>query len=465
MAVQPGGPKNVGSVCRHDAPDDVVAPSDVELRMKIGFVSLPVYGHLNPIVALARKLQTRSHEISFIGVADAEATVKAAGLNFICYCESEYPLGSDLYAPTRKLHGLDVVKCACQVVLPPFVKAALDHLPEKLAGENFDLLVIDAVHFFIELVPMSMGIPYVHIWTGLDIDSSGMTPPSFFDWPLDTSTARERNIHSLQEVAGTIFPPLLAVAVPQAEKLGLKIDWHDRTATASKLAVIAQYPREFDFPDIPRPPHFHYCGPFQDENAREPVPFPWEKLTGKPLIYASMGTLMNGSSDVFDVILEAVAKLPEVQAVLSIGEDVGIDNLQPIPPNAIVVERAPQLELLKKAELCLTHAGLNTTLEALAQGVPMVAVPVGFDQPGVAARIAHHGVGEFVRMDEKLSVERLTGLIRKVMGDPMYRHRANDFKQVFSATDGLTLAADLIERAYKSAIAASGVRTAPTGAQ
>ncbi|MCA6108602.1 hypothetical protein [Bradyrhizobium cenepequi] len=201
--------------------------------MKIGFVGLLVYGHLDPMVALARTLQTRGHAISFIGVPDAAATVKAAGLNFICYCESEYPLDSDLYAPTRKLHGLDVVKCACQVVLPPFIKATLDQLPEKLVGENFDLLVIDAVHFFIELVPMSMGIPYVHIWTGLDIDSSGMTPPSFFDWPLDTSAARERNVHSLQEVAGTIFPPLLAVAVPQAEKLGLKIDWHDPAAACS----------------------------------------------------------------------------------------------------------------------------------------------------------------------------------------------------------------------------------------
>jgi zeaxanthin glucosyltransferase len=430
--------------------------------MKIGFLSLPVYGHLNPMIALARKLRARGHEISFIGVADAAASVEAAGLNFICYCESEYPLGSDLYAPTRKLHGLDVVKCACQVVLPPFIKATLDQLPEKLAGENFDLLVIDAVHFFIELVPMSMGIPYVHIWTGLNIDSSGITPPSFFDWPLDSSAARERNTRGLQEVAGTIFPPLRAVAVPQAEKLGLKIDWNDPAATVSKLAVIAQYPQEFDFPDIPRPLHFYYSGPFQDEKAREPVAFPWEKLNGNPLVYASMGTLMNGSSDVFDVILEAVAKLPELQVVVSIGKDVGIDNLQPIPPNAIVVERAPQLELLKKAELCLTHAGLNTTLEALAQGVPMVAVPVGFDQPGIAARIAHHGVGEFVRMDEKLTADRLTGLIRKVMGDPMYRHRANDFKRVITATDGLTLAADLIESAHKSAIAASSVRRAPT---
>jgi zeaxanthin glucosyltransferase len=66
----------------------------------------------------------------------------------------------------------------------------------------------------------------------------------------------------------------------------------------------------------------------------------------------------------------------------------------PVPSNVIVVDQAPQIELLKRATLCITHAGLNTALESLAYGVPMVAIPIGYDQFGVAARIAYHGVGE-----------------------------------------------------------------------
>jgi hypothetical protein len=65
-------------------------------------------------------------------------------------------------------------------------------------------------------------------------------------------------------------------------------------ATISKLAVITQTPKEFDFPTRHLPTQFHYAGPFHDNEGREPVPFPWEKLTRKPLIYASMGTLVNG---------------------------------------------------------------------------------------------------------------------------------------------------------------------------
>src|SRR4029450_12010512 len=71
----------------------------------------------------------------------------------------------------------------------------------------------------------------------------------------------------------------------------------------SNLPLVTQTPREFDFPGAPWPPEFHYAGPFHDEVGREPVAFPWETLTGAPLIYASLGTLVNGQSRVYGAIL------------------------------------------------------------------------------------------------------------------------------------------------------------------
>jgi zeaxanthin glucosyltransferase len=104
--------------------------------------------------------------------------------------------------------------------------------------------------------------------------------------------------------------------------------------------------------------------------------------------------------------------------------------------------------LLKRAALCITHAGLNTALESLAQGVPMVAIPIGYDQPGTAARIAHHGTGEFIEVDE-LTTDRLRGLIDKVLQDPSYRERAKYFQKVIAKTRGLDVAADVIEQAFQ----------------
>ncbi len=131
------------------------------------------------------------------------------------------------------------------------------------------------------------------------------------------------------------------------------------------------------------------------------------------------------------------------------GRNVNPSELGTIPENAIVVSTAPQIELLKRASLCITHAGLNTTLEALAQGVPMVAIPIGYDQPGVAARIKYHGVGEFLEV-ENLTVARLSDLIQRVLRDPHYRERASYFQSVIAETRGLEVAADAIERAFKA---------------
>jgi zeaxanthin glucosyltransferase len=146
--------------------------------------------------------------------------------------------------------------------------------------------------------------------------------------------------------------------------------------------------------------------------------------------------------------LEAVGRFPQTQVVLSVGKNIDPDDLRPIPSNVIIVNTAPQIELLKRAALCITHAGLNTALEALAQGVPIVAIPIGFDQPGVAARIAYHGVGEFVEVGD-LTAERLSDLIQRVQANPSYRDRARYFHRVIAQTHGLDLAADVIERAFK----------------
>ena len=167
----------------------------------------------------------------------------------------------------------------------------------------------------------------------------------------------------------------MPIAQSYAERNGLEIDWSNSAATVSKLAVITQTPKEFDFPIPHLPPQFHYAGPFHDNEAREPVPFPWEKLTRKPLIYVSMGTLVNGLNNLYGTILDTVGEFSEMQVVLSVGRNFNPVDLEPIPSKTIVVRTSPQIELLKRAALCITHAGLNTALEALAQGVPMVAIP------------------------------------------------------------------------------------------
>jgi zeaxanthin glucosyltransferase len=416
--------------------------------MKIGFLSLPVTGHLNSMTGLARKLQSRGHEVVFIGVPDTERAIRAADLHFVPFCENEYPPGSidKSWGAVANLRGLDVIRYSARVLVPELLRAAVKHLPGKIAETGVKALVLDSL-YFAEIVPIHLRMPYVRIWSVLHLDFSGATPLSLYGWPHETTPeALARNVAGLQTF-GELRGPVLAIAQAYADRNKLEIDWSDPAATSCELATITQTPKEFDFPIPELPPGFHYAGPLHDNEGREPIPFSWEKLNGKPLIYASMGTLVNGLKNVYRTILEAVSEFPDMQVVLSMGRNVDPKDLGPIPANTIVVPVAPQIELLKRATLCITHAGLNTTLEALAHGVPLVAIPIGYDQPGVASRIAYHGVGEFVELDD-LSKQRLSKLITKVTSNPSYRDKARWFQNVLREKRGLDVAADIIEQAF-----------------
>ncbi|HEY3041297.1 MAG TPA: hypothetical protein VGJ66_21340 [Pyrinomonadaceae bacterium] len=157
--------------------------------MKIGFVSMPFVCHLNPMTTLARRLQSRGHEVAFIGVPDVEPFARAAGLDFVPFCENEYPAGSiaKLLRPVSKLHGLEAARWSVRERNVDLFNAASKHLPQKLAETGIAALVIDVIHTFLELVPMGLGMPYVQVSTGLHIDFSGATPPFFFSWPHETT--------------------------------------------------------------------------------------------------------------------------------------------------------------------------------------------------------------------------------------------------------------------------------------
>jgi zeaxanthin glucosyltransferase len=100
--------------------------------------------------------------------------------------------------------------------------------------------------------------------------------------------------------------------------------------------------------------------------------------------------------------------------------------------------RAPQLELLKQTSVCITHVGLNTVLESLTQGVPQVAIPVTFDQPGVAARIAHQQTGVVTSLD-KLTADHLSTLLDEVLTNSIYRDNAGKLQKAIAKANGLSV--------------------------
>jgi zeaxanthin glucosyltransferase len=429
--------------------------------MKIGFLAPAAPGHILTMTTLARKMQERGHEVVCIGVLDAAPMIQAADLPFISYGEQEYPVGSyrAQLAELGKLNGQEALAFTLQL-LTKSSQVLLTRLPETLQASGVEALVIDAVLIDVALVPMHLGMPYVHVCSALTLDFSGNTPPCIFPWSYNpTPEGLARNQEGLRQFAQMMEAPK-AVARKFAEQVGLDIDWSDPLATVSKLAWLTQTPQVFDFPGSHWPAQYHHTGPFHDGQGRVPADFPWERLTGEPLIYASMGTLQNGHEAVFSTIAEAVGERPGMQLVMSIGPTLQASQIQSVPANAIIVNYAPQIELLKRSALCITHAGQNTALESLMQGVPMVAIPVTNDQPGVAARIVYSRTGASVPL-QQLTAKGLSALIDEVLGNPEYRENAMRMKEAIGGTAGLEKAANLVEHAFGLSFKAPQLQEAP----
>lgn len=423
--------------------------------MRIGMTISPHNGHTNPMLALARALQARGHDVVVVAVADIEAACLAAGVDFIAFGRESHPAGwiAAHDAEIARLGGHAAGQYLWTTLMPSMLDAALNELPHIMRQAGFDAMVIDKATGYFELAPLLLGVPYVHVWNSAHLDCTGQSPSPASTAAYDSSPGqRAQNRVAFLKTAANITPPKQR-AMAFAAAHGLTIDWADPAATHSHLAELTQMPQVFDFPLRYLPAHFYYSAPFINPENRQPVAFPWDQLNGKRIIYASLGTVVNDHPAIYAAIFAAAAQLPDTQLVLACGCFCNPDHLGPPPPGAIIVRYAPQLDLLRRASLCITHAGHNTTLEALSCGVPLVAIPLAFDQPGLAARIAHHGVGSFIT-PAALTPELLLEHLRRVLNDPAYMARAQQLRAELARLNGPAMAAAVIEQACETALLA-----------
>jgi zeaxanthin glucosyltransferase len=419
--------------------------------MKIGFISLSVPGHFHPMSAVARQLESRNHDIVVLSLPAMEPFARAANLPFIPFGEKEFPAEhtSEVVGTLSRLKGEEALQFTVGAVAR-VMKVKWRELPKLLSANSIDALVLDDYDFYGEVLPIYLGMPYAILANALHFDYSGYTPLCVYGWAHEkTPGARERNRQGVSKFTQMLMRSN-AELIAEVEKAGIKPNWEDPSSMFSDRPFITQCPSEFDFENSHWPEQFHYTGPFHDGKGRPELPFPWDRLTGEPIVYASMGTVQNGDLEVFRKIVAAVQKhSAALQLVLSIGSVLQPEQIGPVPKNAIVVNYAPQLELLKKASLCITHAGFNTVLEALTQGVPQVAIPITNDQPGVAARIGAHQIGVVAPL-ETLTVSHLSTLVDEVLNNSMYRDNARKYQRAIAETNGLSRAASLLEEAFGS---------------
>ncbi|MEO1622615.1 MAG: nucleotide disphospho-sugar-binding domain-containing protein, partial [Cyanobacteria bacterium J06632_3] len=288
-----------------------------------------------------------------------------------------------------------------------------------------------------------LGLPFVSICSAIALNREQSIPPYVTNWKYaPTRWGRFRNRLGYKAF-DRVVQPITATINDYRQMWGLPAI-SNPNERYSRLAQISQQPAELEFPREELPPCFHFTGPYHTPIGREIPEFPYDQLTGQPLIYASLGTIQNRLIGVFQQIAEACHDL-DVQLIISLGGSAKPDALPALAGSPLVVEYAPQLDLLKKATLTITHGGMNSVLESLNNGVPMVAIPIANDQPGIASRVVWAGCGEAIPI-KKISVTKLHTAISKVLRDATYTENAVKLQSAIHRAGGVKRAIDIVEQ-------------------
>ena len=422
----------------------------------IGIVCPPIPGHLNPFCTLGRALISRGHQITVFHVSDVGPMIRAEGLGFVALGESRFRAGTlkESVAKLAELQGMKsiqfAIECECRIS-----SLILEDGPDAFRMAGLDGVLVDQNEPAGASVAEHLGLPFVSVCTSLPLNREASIPPPFVGWRYDNSAfARIRNRIGYA-ISDRFIAPIQRTLNQYRRQWNLAL-LKTPDDSFSRIAEIAQMPREFDFPRERLRPTFHYCGPWFDKESSR-VAFPFERLDGRPLIYGSLGTLQRKDSRYFQIMAEACAGL-DAQLVLSLGgQAAGTEGGAAAPAlagNPIVVNYAPQLDLLARASVTITHSGMNTTQQSLYFGVPLIAIPLTHDQPAIAARLERTGAG-IVIPPGKLDVKGLRGAIRSVLpSDSNYRGSAQRMRGAIAGAGGVERAAEIAEAAIQSHFAA-----------
>ena len=414
----------------------------------IGLLCPTASGHLNPMTTLGYELKQRGHRVTLIGTMDAQSKVLAAGLEFWAIGEIDFPAGSsaEVLSNLGKLSGLDAFRYTVGL-FKRITTTYLNEAPSAIKNAGIEALLVDQASFGGSTIAELLDLPFVSVCCALMFNRDVNAPPFITPWSYAPSWwGRLRNQLGYRLI--DYLAKQVTGLINQYRQQNNLLPFKHPDDAYSQLAQICQQPAEFEFPRESLPSCFHFTGPYSNPASREPAFFPFDKLTGQPLIYASMGTVQNRLLEIFQTIAEACQDL-DAQLVIALGGGSSPELLPNLAGSPLVVEFAPQLDLLKRSALTITHAGMNTTLESLSNGVPMVAIPIANDQPGVASRIAWTGAGEVVPL-KRLNVSRLRNTIVKVFTEDSYKNNALRLQKSIQLAGGVKRAADIIEEVFQT---------------
>lgn len=388
------------------------------------FFNHPAQGHTNPTLPLVAELVRRGERVIYYSQSEFREAIEQAGASFRAY-GATFPFDATRAPENQFTILLEHLQAS---------KLILEQLLPQIRAERPDAILYDQLAVWGPYIAEILNVPAI-----CSVTMFVITPRMLMSDPAQirnrlASGSLVRQIRLLASQISTTYHVRKVSIFDMANNQGqLNIVYISQAFQPDSTSFDATY---------------KFVGPSLLPRANAPS-FPYEKLKPDvPLIYISLGTLYNAQLEFYRQALAAFAEC-NYQIVLSTGQKTSLETLGTIPTNFVVQAFVPQLDILQRAALFITHGGMNSVSEALYYGVPLLAIPQSADQPWVARRIVQIGAGKMLHRSNVHS-QVLRASADEILAQPSYAQASVRIGKTLRDAGGYKRAADEIQQLMRS---------------
>jgi NDP-glycosyltransferase len=395
---------------------------------KYVILTMPGYGLVNPTLAIAQELVKRGQEVIYYLPEQFRDEIQAIGASLRSYDSKMKDTAPTNFSANSTAMSLVNTMMTRMIDEAHYV---LPQVLDRIHAEQADVIVDGGLSEWVRIVVKLLKKPTISLHTTYVMNEHFNF--HLFD-PQQQSQGSVNMSEDQAKVSASITELRAAYHLP-AE------DFHSAFQPTEQLNLVF-LPKEFQ----PKADTFDkrtlFVGPsiLPRKTLND---FPFERLKSEqPLLYISLGTIANNQPEFFRMCFEAFEG-QSWQVVLSYGRRIDPTTLGPIPDNFLIAPYVPQLDILPRTRVFVTHCGMNSVMESLYYGVPIVAIPQMIEQAVSAQRIRELELGIELEKDT-LNTATLREAVERVANESVFRENARKMQQITHAAGGYQRAVDAI---------------------
>lgn len=388
---------------------------------KVLFFNFPGEGHINPTIPLVEELIKQGEQVVYYCVEEYKTKIEKTGALFRPYKNFLTP-SHIAKRVNQKIDPLEMLLYMGQAM-----DATVEKVLKEVRDEKYDYVIYDNNFAAGWIIADVLNLPKISSCTTFAINQE------IFSTFMQNRGEMDKNSPKYQEIE--------EITTKWKDKYGVILTNKKNLMTCPGDITLV-YTSKFYQPSAEEfDESFIFVGPsIAKRHNIEHIPFKVQHDT--KLIFISMGTVFNQQPELYTTCFEAFRKSPYI-VILAVGKQTDIHQFDDIPSNFRVHQYVPQLEILEKADVFITHGGMNSSSEALYFGVPLVVIPVMGDQPIVANQIEKLGAGlQLNRL--KLDASTLRNTTEQVLSNTSFKDKSSLVGKSLREAGGYKKAVEII---------------------